>query len=301
LKILVTGSSGLLGSKIVKIALEKGNDVYSCYLNHKVGEGFPIKLDITDNSKVSSIFKKTKPDVIVHAAALTNVDLCERDRQLATKVNVKGTRNIVEAARELNSYLIYISTDYVFSGEKGLYREDDQPKPLNFYGYSKLEGEKIVKSSGLDYLVARTSVIYGARPASGKVNFALWVLERLENGEEVNALVDQHVSPTLNTNLAEMLLEACERRLVGTYHMAGATRVSRYEFALELAKTFNYDESTVKKAYMKDMKWVAKRPMDSSLNLDKARKVLKVKPLEISQAIKILKEELEGNVERHRN
>jgi len=105
----------------------------------------------------------------------------------------------------------------------------------------------------------------------------------------------------LNTNLAEMLLEACERRLVGIYHMAGATRISRYEFACALAKKFNYNESAVKKAHMDDMKWIAKRPMDSSLNVDKVRKALKVKPLEVCQAIKILKEEVEENVKRNRN
>jgi len=214
-------------------------------------------------------------------------------------VNIEGTRNIVEGAKASNSYLAYVSTDYVFSGEKGSYREEDEPDPLNFYGKTKLEGEKIVASSGLDYLIARTSVIYGARPARGKVNFALWVLEKLKKDEQINALVDQYVSPTLNTNLAAMLLEACEKRVFGTYHTAGATRVSRYGFALELAKTFDYDKSLVKEAHMRDMKWAAKRPMDSSLNVDKATSVLRAKPIRLQQATEILRGEVEENARRH--
>jgi len=119
----------------------------------------------------------------VHAAALTDVDLCEKDKNLAFNVNVLGTKNVVEACKKVNAHLVYISTDYVFSGEKGYYSEQDETNPLNYYGFTKLEGEKIVESSNLSYLIARASVIYGSRPAAGKVNFALWAIEKLKKGD----------------------------------------------------------------------------------------------------------------------
>ncbi|MGB9778967.1 MAG: dTDP-4-dehydrorhamnose reductase [Candidatus Bathyarchaeales archaeon] len=295
MKILITGASGLLGSKVAEVAVKKGFEVYSCYSTHEVIFGNPLKLNILDFNSVLSTIEQINPNFVVHAAALTDVDLCEKEKNLAFNVNVLGTKNVVEACKRVNAHLVYISTDYVFSGEKGYYREQDETNPLNYYGFTKLEGEKIVKSSGLSYLIARASVIYGSRPAAGKVNFALWAIEKLKKGEVVKAVSDQFVSPTLNTNLAEMLLEAVERNLTGVYHMSGATRVSRFEFVVKLAKIFNLELSLVKAVSMKDLKWVAKRPRDSSLNVDKAKSLLKNKPLEVDEAIKRLKLEVEEN------
>jgi len=260
LKILITGASGLLGSKVAEVAVERGFKVYSCYSTHEVNFGNPLKLNILDFTSVLSTVEQINPNFVVHAAALTDVDLCEKDKNLAFNVNVLGTKNIVEACKKVNAHLVYISTDYVFSGEKGYYREQDETNPLNYYGFTKLEGEKIVESSNLSCLIARASVIYGSRPAAGKVNFALWAIEKLKKGEVVRAVDDQFVSPTLNTNLAEMLLEAIEKGLTGVYHMSGATRISRFDFVTKLAKIFNIELSLVKAVSMNDLKWVAKRP-----------------------------------------
>jgi len=295
LKILITGASGLLGSKVAEVAVERGFKVYSCYSTHEVNFGNPLKLNVLDSDSVLSTVEQINPNFVVHAAALTDVDLCEKDENLAFNVNVLGTKNIVEACKKVNAHLVYISTDYVFSGEKGYYREQDETNPLNYYGFTKLEGEKIVESSNLSYLIARASVIYGSRPAAGKVNFALWAIEKLKKGEVVRAVDDQFVSPTLNTNLAEMLLEAIEKGLTGVYHMSGATRVSRFDFVVKLAKIFNLELNLVKAVSMNELKWVAKRPRDSSLNVDKAKSLLKNKPLEVDEAIKKLKLEVEKN------
>jgi len=295
LKILITGASGLLGSKVAEVAVERGFEVYSCYSTHEVNFGRPLKLNVLDFSSVLSAVEQINPNFVMHTAALTDVDLCEKDKNLAFNVNVLGTKNIVEACKKVNAHLVYISTDYVFSGEKGYYREQDETNPLNYYGFTKLEGEKIVESSNLSYLIARASVIYGSRPAAGKVNFALWAIEKLKKGEVVRAVDDQFVSPTLNTNLAEMLLEAIEKGLTGVYHMSGATRVSRFDFVVKLAKIFNLELSLVKAVSMNDLKWVAKRPRDSSLNVDKVKSLLKNKPLEVDEAIKKLKLEVEKN------
>jgi dTDP-4-dehydrorhamnose reductase len=175
---------------------------------------------------------------------------------------------------------------------KGLYEEDDEPNPINHYGVTKLEGEKQVSKIAEQFCIVRPSVIYGAKPASGKENYALWILENLKNGKPVNVVEDQWNSPTLNTNLAEMILEVAERKLTGLYHLAGAARVSRYEFAKLIAQTFNLNQELIKPIRLKELSWTAKRPVDSSLNVHKAMKALHDKPLEIKPALEKLKKEI---------
>jgi len=292
MRILITGASGLLGSKLVELSIKKGYEVYSGFYGHKPSDGFPVRVDVSDRNSVEKTFKIAKPDVVIHAAALTNVDKCEVDKELAWSINVVGTKNIVEQSKKFEAFLIYVSTDYVFDGEKGMYKETDDPNPINYYGLTKLEGEKIVADTLDDYCIVRSSVIYGARPASGKINFALWVIKQLKNGKTINIVTDQYVSPTLNTNLAEMILEIAERRLTGIYHLAGATRISRYEFARLIAETFNLSSTLIAPIKMNTLKWIAKRPRDSSLNVSKAKNDLHNPPLEIEDALKKLKEEL---------
>ena len=292
MRLLITGSSGLLGSKITILAIDKGYDAYSGYNKHKAMHGTPIKLDICNKQEVNKAFEKIKPQAIVHAAALTNVDKCEEDTELARKVNLEGTRNIVESSRHHDAFLVYVSTDYVFSGEKGMYRETDKPNPINHYGLTKLEAEKIVTASTVDWCIVRPSVIYGATPAAGKINFALWVLNKLRKREPMKIITDQWVSPTLNTSLAEMILEIIEENLTGVYHIAGATPLNRYNFAALIAEKFQLDETLIIPVKSNEMNWLAKRPKNTSLNVDKAYKKLKHNPINIQEALNILKEEI---------
>jgi dTDP-4-dehydrorhamnose reductase len=291
LKFLITGASGLYGSKLAKLALEKNIEVYSSDIQNISAVGNFVKLDISGKEQVDEAFKKIKPDVVVHAATLTDVDKCETNKELAWKINVEGTKNIVQAASVAGSFLIYISTDYVFSGEKGHYKETDVPDPINYYGLTKLKAEEQVKTQP-EYFIGRPSVIYGSTPAAGKVNFALWLMETLGKGEHVKIVTDQWNTPTLNTNLAEMTLEVTERKLTGTYHLCGATRVSRFEFAQQIADAFGLDKSLIDPALSSQFTWPAKRPTDSSLDTSKAQQTLKNKPLEMVEALKRLKTEL---------
>ncbi len=241
-------------------------------------------------NQLIKVMNEIRPDLIVHAAALTDVDLCERRRELAMLINYEATRGIARIASELNSFVVYISTDYVFNGERGLYSETSEPNPVNFYGTSKLKGEHAVEEELSDYMIARASVIYGPTPSSGKVNFALWLLDKLQRGERTKVLKDQYVSPTLSINLAEMILESVERRITGTFHLAGSSRVSRYEFAKALADVFGFDASLVESALMKDMQWLARRPRDSSLDISKASSTLKAKPLPLIDSLTRLRQ-----------
>jgi len=292
MRILVTGASGLLGSKLTEILVKKGYEVYAGYNSHRPLNGHPIKFNVSRKEEVKKAFGIAGPDVVIHAAALTNVDKCEVDKELAWRINVIGTRNIAKLSKQYGSFLIYISTDYVFKGDRGMYREDDEPNPINYYGFTKLKGEEEVRRIMEEYCIARTSVIYGSIPATGKINFALWVLEKLRKNEQVNIVTDQWNSPTLNTNLAEMILETFERKIVGIYHLAGATRINRYEFAKLVAKTFNLNENLILPILSIDLQWIAKRPRDSSLNVSKAIQVLHNKPLSIKESLEILRREL---------
>ena len=295
MKLLITGASGLYGSKLAQIALDKSIEVYSSDIQKTSNYGIFVKLDISSKEQVEAAFKTTKPDVVVHAATLTDVDKCELNKELAWRVNVEGTKNIADASIDAGAYLICISTDYVFSGEKGNYVESDSPDPINYYGLTKLEAETVVMQTmpESDFLIARPSVIYGSTPAAGKVNFALWLIETLRKSERVRIVTDQWNTPTLNTNLAEMTLEVIERHLTGIYHTCGATRVSRFEFASRIADCFGLDKSLMDKVSSSQFSWPAKRPMDSSLDTSLAQHTLNCKPLTIDKALERLKMELE--------
>lgn len=292
MKLLITGASGLYGSKFAELAITKNHEVYAFHRQHPAPYGKPIQVDMTDREKIAEKFQKIQPEVVIHAATMTDVDQCELNRNLAWKTNVQGTSNVAQAAKEAGAFFMYISTDYVFDGEKGCYKETDQASPISYYAYTKLKAEEFVEAMGIQFCIARASVIYGAKSAAGKVNFALWLLNKLKNHEETRVFIDQWNSPTLNSSLAEMTLEVAERRLTGIYHLSGASRMSRYEFAQCMAKTFSLEESLLMPTRMRDLSLPAKRPRDSSLNTSKAKRMLINKPLEIEKALERLKTEI---------
>jgi dTDP-4-dehydrorhamnose reductase len=292
MRFLITGGSGLLGSKVAEKAILDGYEVYSGFNQHKTRAGIPVKLDICNQKVMRKVFNEIKPKIVVHSAAITNVDKCEEDKELAWKVNVEATKRITELSREHGAFLVYVSTDYVFSGKEGMYKETDKTAPINHYGTTKLEGEKTVAALTTEWCIARPSVIYGSVPAAGKINFVLWVLDKLRKGEQIKIITDQFISPTFNTNLAEMLIEVARRRLTGTYHLSGATPINRYDFACLIAETFELDKNLIKPAKSEEMNWNAERPKNTSLNVEKASRTLSKKPLELKGALNRLKEEI---------
>ena len=267
------------------MAQEEGHEVFSGYSHSLPEKGMALKLDLVVDNSIQKAVEQVQPEIIFHTAALTDVDRCEAERDLACRINARGTKVLAEAAKKAGAFLVYISTDYVFDGQRGMYKEEDAANPICHYGYTKLLGEKHAEC------VARTCVIYGSKPASGKINFALWILEKLQKGEEIRIVTDQYVSPTLNTNLAGMLLEAGEQSREGIYHLAGATRISRYDFACRLADVFELERSLIIPAKMTDLCWKARRPMDSSMDVSKAR-LFKETSWDIDKSLKTLKEEI---------
>jgi dTDP-4-dehydrorhamnose reductase len=292
LRVLITGASGLYGSKLSQI-ISKDCEVYSGYRKDQRVCGIPLQFNVSNKNQVERAFKKANPDVVVHAATLTNVDECETNQKLAWKTNVEGTRNTAEAAKACGAFLFYVSTDYVFNGEKGNYTETDTPDPINYYGLTKLKAEELVKELLDEYCIARPSVIYGATPAAGKINFALWLIDNLKQRKSVKIVVDQFNSPTLNTNLAEMTWEIIQRKMTGIYHLSGATRINRYNFAKSIASAFNLDSTLIIPSASSEFDWAAKRPKDTSLNVDKAQNTLTNRPLPVDQALSQLRSEMQ--------
>ena len=289
-KLILTGASGLLGSKICEFARKS----YKVTPLHNTRPLHPnsLKLDITNPNQVSHLFNNSKPYIVVHTASETNVDKCETEKNIAWKVNVEGTHNIALACGKASAKLVYISTDYVFDGGKGLYTEEDKPNPVNYYGVTKLEGESQVIQHCKNYAILRTSVLYGWHP--WKQNFATWVINQLKQGKAIMVVEDHYNTPTLADNLAEMAIEAIQNDLKGIYHASGSERISRYQFARQIAKTFNLKPNLIKPIKMSQLTaWIAKRPKDSSLNTDKIQKQLKTKPLNITEGLDRMKKEAE--------
>jgi dTDP-4-dehydrorhamnose reductase len=286
-RVLVTGASGLLGSKIVESARN-----YTVYPTHQAHPHFQnsIKMDVTDEREVKQVLDRVKPNIVIHTAAETNVERCESDRNHAWKTNADGTRILAEACNKMNATMTYISTDYVFDGEKGRYREEAQPNPVNYYGQTKLTGEEHVKELCERYATLRTSVLYGTHPT--KLNFATWTVTSLLEKKPLMIVEDHFNSPTLADNLARAAWEMVEKELWGVYHVAGTERISRYDFALKMAEVFNLDVSLVKPIRMSELKtWTAKRPKDSSLRVDKIQSKIDVELLDVTRGLLEMKRE----------
>ena len=289
MRVVVTGASSSPGFKAVVEFAARGFEVVGTY-NRNVPPGVDgaefVRLDLADLGALSEFVRRVRPDVVVHMVAVGDVDLCEVERGVAWRVNVEATRALVAAARRVGARFVYLSTDYVFDGERGLYGEDDVPSPVNFYGLTKLVAEEAVRSLGEGFLIVRTSSIYGFGP--GRPNFGRVLVERLSRGEEVYALVDQYLSPTLNTLLARAIVELVDKGLWGgVFHVAGP-RLSRFEFAVKLARRFGFDAGRIRPAYMRDMRWVARRPRDSSLDVSRARSVLSTRFYDLDYSLDLL-------------
>jgi dTDP-4-dehydrorhamnose reductase len=277
LKILITGASGLVGMRLTEAANRAGHETFTIDNQHQIDSPSAYHIDLRHEQDMIEIMKLSSPDVVVHLASITDVDLCEHNPKLANEVNTIITRSLAQECSRAGSHLIYVSTDYVFDGKLGNYREEDQPNPINTYGLSKLRGEEATRNASEKFSIARTSVVYGwgrkFRP-----NFGSWVYTELEAGRPTRIVKDQYCSPTLDSQLARMLLEVAEKRIPGTIHLAGASKLNRYEFALKIANKFQMDRTLIVPIDSRSTSWFAKRPLDSSLNVEKAQKLLTNKP-----------------------
>ena len=268
MNVLIIGASGFVGEKLFNVLSERFNvtGTYNTKSKDKL-----VKLDMGNSYAVSELIAQTKANIVIHTAGITNVDLFEKENEKYQKISSEWMANVINGCRRTGSKPIYISTDYVFDGKKGDYKEDDETNPINAYGRSKLNDEKALESSGLDYLILRISVPYGYNSADDKQTFEKWVMNNLKDGKEISVIDDQINTPTFIDDIAQVVERMIEMNESGIFHVAGSERISRYDFALSVAETFNLNKNLIKRAKAKDLKWNAQRPLDSSLNIDKLK------------------------------
>jgi dTDP-4-dehydrorhamnose reductase len=281
-RLLVVGSNGLLGQKVVELFV-RGS---SADITASSVEPAPVRAlhsvayrqaDITSKKDVRALVSAVEPSVIINCAAMTNVDACETERELAWRINVSGVEHLADAAKRANAALVHISTDYVFDGKHGPYSEDDRPEPLSYYGKTKLASENVLRASDITCLILRTMVLYGY--AEGvKANFALWLIESLQKKSPVNIVDDQIGNPTLVDDLA--------------YHVAGRDVLSRYDFAVALAGVFGLDPGLITPIKTEHLKQPAPRPLQSGLVTLKAETEIGYRPSTVEEGLQIVRSQL---------
>lgn len=280
MKYFITGGSGLLGERLA--AVSNDNDELTLVHNSNPSEN-TIKCDITNEKEVKSAVEKENPDVIIHCAAMTNVDLCEDERKMAYSVNGDGTGFLAKAAHDINAKIIYVSTDFVFDGERGYYKEDEKVNPLGIYAKSKYDGEVQLAKYCDDWAIARVSVLYGWH---SRLNFTTWVIEQLRQKNEINIVTDQINSPTLADNAAEAIFKIAQKNKNGIFHTAGNDAINRFDFTRKIADAFDLDDSLINPTTSSQFIQKAPRPRDSSLNVNKVEKELNMKMETCSESLK---------------
>jgi dTDP-4-dehydrorhamnose reductase len=284
-RVLVTGASGSLGWTLCK-ALLPGCEVAAAYNSHpsvpEDTEG--LKLDLSDRNALGDLCRQNKPDVIFHCAAMTDPDECEQSSRQAMKVNFEATLEIARIAKDMGSRLVFTSTDLVFDGSKGDYREEDAARPLSVYGTSKLRAEEAVLAAGPGNLVVRSSLLYGTGSETSGT-FLAGLIETLGAGRQMRLFTDQRRNPILVNDFARALIVAVEKDLGGLFHVAGDQALSRLEFGSLVCRAFGYDESLLVPISMENFDYVAARPIDSTLNTEKFTTATGFKPSGISEAL----------------
>ena len=266
-KVLITGSGGILGSELSN----RLNELFDVLALPKSSRN--NFLDITDFDMMYSIFKNFEPDFVINCAAFTNVDSCESNKQIARNVNVKGLMNLLKCMSK-NSKMIHISSDYVFDGKDGNYKENDMKEPINYYGKTKLEADNLLMGSNSNYLIIRPNVLYSSN--LNENHFLSWVVNSLKEKNEINVVNDQISNPVYVTDLVEVILSSLFVEYNGVYHFGSEDVISRYDFALLISKIFRLDRNLINPIKTSNLKQIAKRPKKSFLNCNKIVTDLKI-------------------------
>lgn len=300
-RILITGCHGLLGQKLVSL-LSRETDYHmlitdvssTTFLNPLNSKRCDYtQLDITAKSDVKSLIGNYRPEVIINAAAFTDVDECEVERERAWKINVDGVKHLIIGARRIDAKIVHISTDYVFDGKNGSYREDDRPNPVSYYGKTKLASENALRMSGIRYAIVRSMILYGIGK-NVRRSFPLWVIDELRNKRPIRVVDDQIGNPTLVDDLAYGILRIVDLNREGIYHIAGSESVSRYLFAMEIARVFGLNPKLVQPIKTVELNQPAPRPLHSNFVILKAETDLGMKPSSIEQGLLIMKRQMEN-------
>lgn len=249
-------------------------------------------LDICNREMVAEVVGKIQPDVIINTAAMTQVDLCESEREKCWQLNVESVEHLVSAARENDSFLLHLSTDFIFDGQDGPYPEEARANPLSYYGESKLASEKVLIESDISWAIARTVLVYGITESMSRSNIILWVKKSLEAGKDIHVVTDQWRSPTLAEDLAKGCLLIAEKEAKGVFNISGKDFLTPYEIALATADFFQLDKSLIHPTDASRFSQVAKRPARTGFIINKAREELGYAPRSFEEGIALLSQQL---------
>lgn len=286
MKILVTGANGLVGKKLTrKLASNKNLEVIATSLKKIYVEGATTFTSNLLNADINHMVDDIHPDIIVHCAALSSPDACEVDRFACHRMNVELAKKIVSACIDYHVHLIFLSTDFVFDGTKGNYLEDDDPNPVNYYGESKLEAEKLITTSGVSSTIVRTSLVYGFEPKLSRPNILTRVIDNLEKGKAYKVPSDQIRTPTYAEDLAWALEQVCLNQITGTFHVSGQEVTTVADFAKQVARAFNLDENLINPVSSSELNEAAPRPRNTSLQLNKFKSAINYNPTPIELAL----------------
>jgi dTDP-4-dehydrorhamnose reductase len=293
MRILITGSNGLLGQKVVDLCLSKGLS----FLATSSGENRYNKcpdvnyttLDITDEANIKAVVGHYLPTHIIHTAAMTNVDVCEEQPEACDLVNRQAVYMLAKASQVIGAHFQLLSTDFVFDGEAGPYKETDQPHPLSVYARSKYEAERLLQEvNGLNYSVVRTIIVYGQGEQLSRSNLILWAKEALQEGKPLNIVDDQFRAPTWAADLAWACVRICELDQTGIFHISGPETLSIYDIVLRVAAYYKLPTEHITRLKSNTLNQAAKRPPRTGFILDKASSILNYEPHTLEETFALL-------------
>lgn len=291
MNVLITGANGFLGHYLVKKLLQENYSVIATgkgenRLPFTVNEKFRyVSLDFTDPYAVHDVFGQYQPGVVIHAGAMGKPDECEEQQWQAYLVNVEGTVTLLMNAAERQSFFVYVSTDFVFDGAKGSYREEDKTCPVNYYGKTKQEAEEAVMEYEGDWAIVRTVLVYG-QPLSGRSNILTIVKDKLEQKQSYNVVDDQFRTPTYVEDLAEGITRIVNQKAKGIFHLSGEDMLTPYQMALLTADHLGLDKTLIRRVTAADFSQPAKRPANTSFDIEKAKRVLGYAPVSFKEGLR---------------
>ena len=293
MKILVTGSNGLLGQKIIRQLTKKGVDFLATSKgvnrNQECDEAKYVSMDICSTEEIEKYFKSYLPTHVIHTAAMTNVDACELNPEECQEVNVEATRKLFEGAKKIGAHFLLLSTDFIFDGKKGNYKEEDEPNPLSVYAQSKVDAEKIlIDDSYKNSSIARTIIVYGVGNNLSRTNIVCWAKEALSKGQPMNIIDDQFRAPTWADDLAWACIRICELNKRGIFHISGPETMSIFEIVERVAAHFKLSKTTLNRTDSSTLNQPAVRPPKTGFDLTKAKNELGYNPKTLEETLDLL-------------
>lgn len=297
-KVVVTGSNGLLGQKLIKLLVDRNEcEVFALSRGknrmHSQSGYTYYSIDLTQDEELENLLNAIRPDFLVHTAAMTNVDACELNQEECDRMNVEVVEHLVRILKPINTHLIHLSTDFVFSGIKGsFYTEEDEPDPVNHYGRSKLRSEEVLQASGISYAILRTVLVYGLVDGNDRSNVVLWVKNSLEEKKDIRVVTDQLRMPTYAEDLAEACWLAIDTQATGVFNVSSSELVSIYDLALDVAEAFDLDKSLIHPVKTEELSLPAKRPVSTGLDLSRSASVLQLPLHSFRERLQVFKNQL---------